>query len=85
MPICPQRTTPLLRTLSIIKKVMKLIHEEHALQMFLADGSAELLFSRMSTGTLRTADKGNKKTALESKKKWSVRIVFLSQSDDFSG
>lgn len=47
------------------KKVIKLMYEEYALQTFLAGGSAELLFSRMSTGTLRTAEKGNKKTALE--------------------
>lgn len=41
------------------------MHEKHDLQLFLAGGSAELLFSRMSTSTLRTAEKGNKKTALE--------------------
>lgn len=41
------------------------MHEEHALQMFLAGGSAQRIFSRMSTGTLRTAEKGNKKIALD--------------------
>lgn len=46
------------------KKVIKLIHEEYALQMFPVGGSAELLFSRMSTCTWRTSEKGNKKTAL---------------------
>lgn len=47
---------------------MKLMHEEYALQTILPGGSVELLFSRMSTCTLRTAGKKkkrNKKTALE--------------------
>lgn len=39
--------------------------KEHALQMFLGGGSAELLFSRRSTSTLRTAEKGKKKSVLE--------------------
>lgn len=54
-----------LYTINYKKKVIKLMHEKHDLQLFLAGGSAELLFSRMSTSTLRTAEKGNKKTTLE--------------------
>lgn len=44
------------------------MHEEYALQTILPGGSVELLFSRMSTCTLRTDEKKkkrNKKTALE--------------------
>lgn len=60
------------------------MHEEHALQMFLSGGSAELLFSRMSTGHWGQMKKETRKLHWKDKKKWSLRIVFFSQSDDFS-
>lgn len=41
------------------------MHDKHALQMLLANGSAQLLFSMMSTGALRTAERANEKPALE--------------------
>lgn len=47
------------------KKVIEVTHDKHALQMFLANGSAQLLFSKMSTGALRTAERANKKPTLE--------------------
>lgn len=61
------------------------MHDKHALQMFLTNGWAQLLFSMMSTGALRTAEKANKKTALEKQKETTIRIDCFSQSDDFSG
>lgn len=38
------------------------MYDKHALQMFLATGSAKLLFSMIYTGALRTAEKANNNT-----------------------
>lgn len=41
------------------------MHNKYAIQMFIANGSAQLLFSLMATGALRTAEKANEETTLE--------------------